>query len=1303
MKNKFILALLLILSLTFAVLAACDETPENKQYTVTFAGEGVSIAPQKVNSGSNAVEPKDPERAGYTFKYWYTTDESVPFDFTTQISADITLNAKWEKDGDPEPDIDPTEMTGSGTKEDPYVLYSALHLVNLATLFKTDYDGYGSAYYKLGADIDLNGISYTSIGTLDKPFTGSFDGDGHSIKNLSFDRLIRSDGQYFFGLFAATEKAIISNLSVIDIAYDVQSYRDSEETKVYIGAVAGYAALTNFTNVSVTGNVNTFLMASNGAEIGGLAGRQENAGDSENAYIAYTQNCFVNVQTGISEQDGDVGSLQKAYVGGLFGIIYNQNSSQALINNAVHGKICGGQFVGGMVGYVNDLVSVIDCFSGADVEGTSTEVCYVGGIIGGAMGDNAVLDCVSVGSVKAVPAAPNTFGYKSYAGGIVGYAAADDYEYYYDAGTAVVNCYFAVKATGADNINNVGNNSYAAGYLRKLDNLVKLGNWHANCWLSDSDAVRPSSATANSITDKYVLTLENGETSSTVNKPVNSSTGYSLVGLPDELPAHDSNVFWNWQIGGNVIYRYYVPVCKDMTLTAKWQDVSGIANDYAGTGTLHSTVDAGSIVLFDDGSLQWITDSVITGTYKYDGAHFLMSLNNEMGNVGGIINGTKLTFLVDAGMSGTVEYSFEVYTPSIIGEYISEAGNLLTFAGTDRVSYENSNVGGGEYFAGKYTVVNATTLTTAFKRLDEYGVEISQVVIESDGSLTLHYTENGTAKTEKFSKLGAVDYSDEGFVGEYRYVSITSYSSASHMTMRFDADGTTHICSEYSEVIGRYYYIVGSKTLKVISEGHVSNLIYDEDKDIIYGVINRGGSADRPNVLTRASLGEQTAYTNYEYNYKGVDYDFVFIFSVGGANYVFVNAEFRPEVSVTEELGVSKDVTVDGIKYRVFQSNDKHVVYELKTVNEEEGDYTIGNKSIHLDGIETATVAGSDYYYVAHKSDNLVDIIFGEEIITFNWQSAQANGGVAVQLTPDAYAGVWYQAGKYENDNGEQLINPYLHMLVFDGFGHAAIFYMPFGVDPYRLNWSPWGTYEVTPYGVSATFNEYHADYKFLFYYDKKVAYTPDYDGYSTYVAKGYTGETTPPVFPSDKLGSYVSGSGDSQLVFNIRADMSGTYDGNPIYDVFYDGLDKLFFSCDKLLYEFAFTQSGGSLKVVGSSDPAIEFIPSKDVVLDKIPVALCGMWTGSFSGYGASERDNRGFSIERDGTVRYYTNVSEGTYTTVSNVVYDSAALTITFTDANGLTWTLTYNTEEKTFAAEGRDGEEGRTFSAILSKQSA
>ena len=100
MKNKFILALLLILSLTFAVLAACDKTPENKQYTVTFAGEGVSIASQKVNSGSNAVEPKDPERAGYTFKYWYTTDESVPFDFTTQISADITLNAKWEKSAD---------------------------------------------------------------------------------------------------------------------------------------------------------------------------------------------------------------------------------------------------------------------------------------------------------------------------------------------------------------------------------------------------------------------------------------------------------------------------------------------------------------------------------------------------------------------------------------------------------------------------------------------------------------------------------------------------------------------------------------------------------------------------------------------------------------------------------------------------------------------------------------------------------------------------------------------------------------------------------------------------------------------------------------------------------------------------------------------------------------------------------------------------------------------------------------------------------------------------------------------------
>lgn len=38
---------------------------------------------------------------------------------------------------------------------------------------------------KLTADIDLSGVTWTSIGTSSDLFSGTFDGDGHSLSNLN--------------------------------------------------------------------------------------------------------------------------------------------------------------------------------------------------------------------------------------------------------------------------------------------------------------------------------------------------------------------------------------------------------------------------------------------------------------------------------------------------------------------------------------------------------------------------------------------------------------------------------------------------------------------------------------------------------------------------------------------------------------------------------------------------------------------------------------------------------------------------------------------------------------------------------------------------------------------------------------------------------------------------------------------------------------------------------------------------------------------------------------------------------------
>lgn len=65
-------------------------------YTVTFAGEGVTLSPKTAQENTTIAKPADPERDGYIFEGWLLDGEL--YDFTTPITADITLTASWIED-----------------------------------------------------------------------------------------------------------------------------------------------------------------------------------------------------------------------------------------------------------------------------------------------------------------------------------------------------------------------------------------------------------------------------------------------------------------------------------------------------------------------------------------------------------------------------------------------------------------------------------------------------------------------------------------------------------------------------------------------------------------------------------------------------------------------------------------------------------------------------------------------------------------------------------------------------------------------------------------------------------------------------------------------------------------------------------------------------------------------------------------------------------------------------------------------------------------------------------------------------
>ncbi len=73
-----------------------NEEIENKIYLVTFDSNGGSkVENQTVDKGNKVSRPTNPTKEGYKFVDWQLDGKT--FNFETEITTDITLQAKWEK------------------------------------------------------------------------------------------------------------------------------------------------------------------------------------------------------------------------------------------------------------------------------------------------------------------------------------------------------------------------------------------------------------------------------------------------------------------------------------------------------------------------------------------------------------------------------------------------------------------------------------------------------------------------------------------------------------------------------------------------------------------------------------------------------------------------------------------------------------------------------------------------------------------------------------------------------------------------------------------------------------------------------------------------------------------------------------------------------------------------------------------------------------------------------------------------------------------------------------------------------
>lgn len=386
---------------------------------------------------------------------------------------------------------------------------------------------------RLNVDLDLSTddvdniisqIGSLTFGTIDRPFKGEFDGAGHTITGLDYQRDLWVPAANT-GLFAATDGAYIHDINFRD-GYVGADFRG--------GYIVGYAKNSAIADVKITNCTSSVTPANNAVSLitnAGLAGGMI-AGQTEGGVI---YNCEVSGGSVVNNSTAGVSGLggEGLYLGAIVGTAkgttieycrvtplrdpdtgvyilddagaYRYTSVKNSYDIAV-GAVSGqAVYAGGIAGSIYDGAQVLDCFSTADCYAYSAtyvsvgagNASYVGGIAARADG-GAGLECTIARShyagnihsrqynaVLVIPIIQNDVN-------IAGIVERDD-----DGDVRVYDSYFKPSASATTKtINAVGDNASGLTY-GPLDD-ARYANrsfWESKNYDFEGDAVRDTAYT----------------------------------------------------------------------------------------------------------------------------------------------------------------------------------------------------------------------------------------------------------------------------------------------------------------------------------------------------------------------------------------------------------------------------------------------------------------------------------------------------------------------------------------------------------------------------------------------------------------------------------------------------------------------------------------------------------------------------------------------------------------------------------------------------------------------------------------
>ena len=389
----------------------------------------------------------------------------------------------------------------------------------------------------LKADVDISGMEWVPIGTKDNPFTGNFDGAGHTIKGLTITKY--SD---YVGFFGCAQNANISNVKITEANINIPGTNGSVSAAILVG---GFSAMTpssvaKIDNACVYGDV-TVTSAADNVYAAAICGRANVDAVQKNAGTVKITNCN-------SVADIKAVSEKKSAIAGIIAADFSSYSTRisTIENCAAFGNVSA-----------NAKTCAFSGLIAANIMSSGSEwLSENGGAELYDVLDMLIINCVSGGSADSYGSV------YSQAGVIEGSA---------NSLSNVTNCYYldtsvlsAKKPVGSSirEIEQYSGTKITATDLASLSFLsekVKLDvnkYWNVKYETPCLKAFEPNT---------YIIKLDTGDNETSVTYSFVEGTKVTGVVLPD-LSGDEHRKFLGWE--GSVPSR--MP-SGNVTISAKWE------------------------------------------------------------------------------------------------------------------------------------------------------------------------------------------------------------------------------------------------------------------------------------------------------------------------------------------------------------------------------------------------------------------------------------------------------------------------------------------------------------------------------------------------------------------------------------------------------------------------------------------------------------------------------------------------------------------------------------------------------------